>query len=214
MVGIGIGVLAVVALGAWGALIYNVKTVERPAYATVAEDGDVEIRDYPPLVVAEVTRRGDRWSAVQRGFGPLARYIFAQSRGGEKIAMTAPVTQSRTDRIAMTAPVTQSQHEDGAWAVRFIMPSAYTLETLPEPSADVRLEELPARRVAAIRFSGYATDARVAEHEAELRAWMADHALEPGAPPTYAYYDDPWMPGPLRRNEVMIEVAERPSAAR
>jgi len=82
--------------------------------------------------------------AVRAGFGPLARYIFAKERPGEKIAMTAPVTQKA----------------DGpSWTIQFIMPSAYNLDRLPKPSGmDVQLRALPPARRAAIRFSGWWSD--------------------------------------------------------
>jgi DNA gyrase inhibitor GyrI len=93
------------------------------------------------------------------------------------------------------------------------MPSRYDLKDLPAPaSKDVRLSEIPARRVAAIRFSGRTTDAVLAEKESELRAWMAARGLTPAAPPVFAYYNDPFTPGPLRRNEVLIDLAADPSA--
>jgi predicted Zn-dependent protease len=61
--------------------------------------------------------------------------------------------------------------------------------------------------VLAIRFAGWATDAGVAAKEAELRTWIEPGGLRPVGPPTYAYYDDPWMPGPPRRNEVLLDVS-------
>ncbi len=209
---IAVGVLAgvgVLAIAGYGAYIWTVNNVERPDYASVALDGAFEVRDYPALVVAEVTRTGDRWKAVSKGFRPLAAYIFAKERAGDSIAMTAPVTQQR-EAIAMTAPVTQTVEQPGSdnWTIRFIMPAQYTLDSLPKPAnADVRLADLPAQRRAAIRFSGVATDALLAEKEAALRAWMDERGLEPLGPPTYAYYNDPFTPGFLRRNEVMFDVA-------
>jgi hypothetical protein len=206
----GIAVMAILALGAW---LYFASNVEEPKYRVVVADGAIEVREYPPLVVAEVTRSGDRWAAVNAGFGPLARYIFAEDRAGDSIAMTAPVTQQQT-RIAMTAPVTQSKVEDAqsdTWVVRFVMPSAYTLESLPKPaSADVTLRQLPETQRAVIRFSGVATDRLVAEQEATLRAWLAARQLEVSGPPTIAYYNPPLTPGPLRRNEVMLQLLEEP----
>ena len=96
--------LVVLGLGAW---IYAVSNVERWTYVVLERDGAIEVRDYPALVVAEVTRRGDRNSAVRAGFGPLAGYIFAKNRGGDSISMTTPVLQERQSQtIAMTAPVT------------------------------------------------------------------------------------------------------------
>jgi hypothetical protein len=210
MIGFGIlGGLAVVAVGVW---VYVVNNVEQPKYALVTQDGAIELRDYPALVVAEVTRQGDRNAAVRAGFGPLAGYIFAKNRGGESVSMTAPVLQERkaVDKapIAMTAPVTQTPTgSDQTWLIRFVMPSKYTLETLPKAAGDdVKLLEVPPQRRAAIRFSGVATDALIATQETTLRAWLAARNLTILGAPTYAYYNDPFTPGPLRRNEVIFDV--------
>ena len=207
-----IGAVVVLAIVAMAVFVFVVQNVETPDYRVVEGDGAFEIRDYPALVVAETTRSGERREALSAGFGPLARYIFAKERGGEKIAMTAPVTQQRPEKIAMTAPVTQSPTGDGDWSVRFIMPSGYSLDALPEPgTSDVRLLEVPARRRAAVGFSGSTTDAAIAEQEAALRAWMSARNLIPEGPAVYAYYNDPFTPGFLRRNEVIIDIATETS---
>jgi hypothetical protein len=126
--------------------------------------------------------------------------------------MTSPVTQ-QPEPIAMTVPVTQSREGSGDWVVRFTMPARYSLEQLPAPAgADVRLSEIPPRRVAAIRFSGSATDELIAGKESELRAWLAAKGLTPAAMPIYAFYNDPFTPGFLRRNEVIIDLTDRPAA--
>ncbi|MBV5272751.1 MAG: heme-binding protein [Lamprocystis purpurea] len=207
-----IGALALVGVAAMAVFVYVVQNVEQPAYRVVEQEDALEVRDYPALVVAEVRRQGARKEALSAGFGPLARYIFAKERDGEKISMTAPVEQQRTDTIAMTVPVTQTRLDDGDWSVRFIMPAQYQLGQLPAPATkDVRLIEVPARRSAAIRFSGVADDALIAAKEAELRAWMAARSLVPAAAPVFAYYNDPFTPGFLRRNEVIIDLADAPA---
>ena len=207
---IAVAVLILLAVAGMLVFVYVVQNVEQPTYSVVERDGAFELRDYPALVVAEVTRQGSRRKGLSAGFGPLARYIFAKERGGERIAMTAPVVQqaaAEDERIAMTAPVTQTRTADGAWAVSFIMPAHYRLADLPAPAgSDVKLREVPPRRVAAVRFSGRTTDAAIAEQEQRLRDWMARRGLTPAAAPIYAYYNDPFTPGFLRRNEVMIEV--------
>mgnify|MGYP001820205752 CR=1 FL=1 len=212
-------VLAIVAMLTF---VYVIQNVEQPRYTVLEQQGDIEVRDYPSLVVAEVRRDGSRQEGLSAGFDPLARYIFAKERGGERIAMTAPVVQQAEAtyaRIAMTAPVTQ-QAVDGSgqngnrkagWAVRFIMPSVYSLSDLPAPAGDdVKLYELPPRRMAAIRFNGRTTDRLIAKQEQRLLGWMQQHRLKPAAAPVYAYYNDPFTPGFLRRNEVLIEVARAP----
>jgi DNA gyrase inhibitor GyrI len=203
---IGLGVLIVLGVAALAVFVFVVQNVEQPVYRVVDQEGDLEVRDYPSLVVAEVRREGSRREALGAGFGPLARYIFGKERAGEQISMTAPVTQQRAEAIAMTAPVTQARGRGGDWAVRFIMPARYRLDQLPAPAGDVRLAEVPARRVAAIRFSGRATDDQIAAKESELRAWLAQRRLTAASTPVYAYYNDPLTPGFLRRNEVLIDL--------
>jgi len=199
----GLAALLVVAAAAWVIVVRNVET---PDYALVLKDGDIEIRDYPPLVVAQVRRKGDRGAAVNKGFGPLADYIFAKDRAGDSISMTAPVTQQATGKIAMTAPVTQTP-DSGEWVVRFIMPAEYAIEDLPKPaSEDVTLTRVPAERRAAIRFSGSWEDELFTRKTEELRGWLEQRGIEPLGPPTFAYYNDPFTPGFLRRNEVMFDI--------
>ncbi|MBI1404169.1 MAG: heme-binding protein [Porphyrobacter sp.] len=193
--GLGL-VVAGAAVGA--ATVYGQKRhTEQPDYTTIRSDGDVELRDYPALVVAEVTSSGDREGASRQSFRRLAAYIFAQDRpqGGEKIAMTAPVLQEET--------------EPGEWRMRFVMPAKYSLATLPPPPADIALTQVPARRMAAIRFSGNASSRDLAMMEARLRDWLAGQGIEPAGEAEYAFYDAPMVPGPFRRNEVLIPVAAR-----
>lgn len=187
--------LLVVAVVAGLVIFWFVQTrnVEVASYSVELAEGPVEIRDYPALTVAEVTRAGSRDQAVRAGFGPLARYIFASDRPGDKIAMTAPVTQ---------------QQGEGAWTIQFVMPSGYTLQSLPKPAgADVRLRSLPPVRRAAIRFSGWWSDALFNEKNAALQDWLKTKGLATAGPPIFAYYNDPFTPGFLRRNEILYDLA-------
>ena len=168
------------------------RNVEIARYDVLEADGDIEIRAYPALVVAEVIRAGNRDEAVRAGFGPLARYTFAKERPGERIAMTAPVTQTS---------------QGGSWTIQFIMPSGYDINLLPRPSGtDVRLRKLPPARRAAIRFSGWWSDDLFKAKDAALLGWLGKKGLSPAGPPTFAYYNDPFTPGFLRRNEILYEL--------
>ena len=191
-----IGILAMLAVAAGVAWWVVIRGVETPDYQVVIQDGALELRDYPPLRIAEVTRSGDRETALRSGFRPLAAYIFAREREGE--------------RIAMTAPVTQTPRDESAWRVAFIMPKQYSLEDLPAPTdGDLVVREMPAQRMAAIRFSGRADQAAIEAQEAILGDWLDTQQLMPIAAPIYAYYDDPLTPGFLRRNEILIPVQSR-----
>ena len=198
---------AVVFLAAiiWSLVASNVDT---PDYEILAKDGQVEIRQYDPMIVAETTVEGEREQAIGRGFRIIANYIFGNNLASEKVAMTAPVTQQPSEKIAMTAPVTQ-QPDGSVWKVRFIMPSEYTMETLPNPiNPEVQLIEVPSKRFAAIRFSGFATQGSLDKHTGQLQDYIEQESLSPNSEPTYAFYNDPWTVPFMRRNEVMIEIAE------
>ncbi|MGC9420569.1 MAG: SOUL family heme-binding protein [Rhodovulum sp.] len=197
----GVAVVTAVA----GTLLVT-RSVETPDYSLDLSDDAFELRRYPPLVVASVTRPGARDTAVRAAFGPLASYIFAKERGGEKIAMTAPLTQVAPDgKIAMTAPVTQEPARDG-WTVSFIMPAGLSLDDLPAPMGDVQLAEIPPRPMAALRFSGQWSDANFEAATNRVMAWIEGRGLTAVGPVEYAYYNDPFTPPFLRRNEVMVEV--------
>ena len=181
--------------------------VEEPAFRTILQDSAFEVRDYPALVVAEVTVTGEQKEAARKGFRLLAGYIFGGNRLKQSFAMTAPVAQEpASEKVAMTAPVTQTQTA-GEWVARFTMPSSYSLETLPEPNdARVRLRVTPPARSAVIRFSGLARPDDVAAKTAELSAWMQHRHLRRAGPISLAQYNPPWTLWFLRRNEVMIPI--------
>lgn len=185
---IGIGLLA-----GGAAYAQSRGQVETPAYTVDLRDGDFEIRTYPDLTLAQITRPGSRRGAVQSAFSPLARYIFARDRPGDKIAMTAPVVQ---------------EPDDEGWVVSFIMPADLRLDDLPTPTGQVRLVSEPARRMAALRFSGVWTDARFDAQTDRLLAWVTAQGMTATGPVEYGYYDDPFTPAFLRRNEVLVPVAD------
>lgn len=197
------GVVAVSA-AAWGLVVSN---VEQARYTVAETRGNIELRDYAPMIVAEAEVSGERKEAIQQGFRMIADYIFGNNISAQKVAMTAPVTQQAIEKIAMTAPVTQ-QGGGNSWNVRFVMPANYTLATLPKPKNDaVKLKEISGTRFAAIRFSGMGGDESLKQHTDELNQFLKEHQLEAVSAPTYAFFNPPWTLPFLRRNEVMVEIA-------
>jgi hypothetical protein len=187
----------------WGPIV---SSVEQPKYQVVETSGSIEIRDYPPMIAAEVEVSGERREAISKGFRIIADYIFGNNTASEKVPMTAPVTQQGSEEIAMTAPVTQ-QSDGKAWRVRFVMPSSYTMDTLPKPNNPaVKLKEIEPKRFAVIRFSGMAGEDSLRRHSKELSEFISTKDLTPISPPTYAFYNPPWTLPFLRRNEVMVEI--------
>ena len=190
------GVLAVV-----GAAFFVSKKVaehtEEPDYETVRTDGDIEIRDYDAMIVAETIKSGYHEKARRIGFETLAEYIFAGNRSGKKIAMTAPVLQQ----------LSESDGKTKGWAIRFVMPKKFTKATLPAPASDdVTIRELPSKRVVAIRFNGNFTASLASKKLMVLYNYIADENMKQKGDPEYAFYNPPWTPGFMKRNEILIEV--------
>ena len=181
---------------------------EEPKYTVTLKEGSFEVRDYPAMVAAEVSVTGDRSEASSAGFKLLAGYIFGENTKKQSIAMTAPVVQTpgEAEKIAMTAPVLQTG-QTGSWTVRFLMPSSYTLETLPKPNdARVNLLPVPAARMAVVQFSGLAREDDIAAETALLEAFVTSHKLQALGKPVLARYNPPWTPWFMRRNEMMVPV--------
>lgn len=182
---------------------------EEPAFTVSLAKGHCEVRDYPALIAAEVSAKGDRKAAASQGFRLLAGYIFGGNTTRQQIAMTAPVMQAAAggQKIAMTAPVLQSGG-DGQWVIRFIMPRGSTLETMPQPNnPKVHLHAIAPARMAVIRFSGRARQDNIAAGTLALQAFIKAHHLHPVGPISLAQYDPPWKLWFLRRNELMIPIA-------
>lgn len=199
------GAAAVGAALVGGALVYYLreKQTEEPDYRVLATDGDFQIREYPPMTVAETVVFGPRREALSKGFGVLANYIFAKDREGEKLPMTVPVMQDAGDPMASDPPLFDDELE-GGWRTRFVMSEGRSASELPEPADGVELVELDARRVGVVSFTGRPGDRELAEQEDRLRGWLARRGEASEAEPEYAFYNSPMIPGPLRRNEVWL----------
>jgi hypothetical protein len=183
---------------------------EEPGYRVIEQDGAFELRQYAPYLVAETRVESDFETAGSIAFQRLFRYISGDNVAQQKIAMTAPVTQSRDEargeKIAMTAPVEQQAAGRG-YRVAFIVPAKYNLETVPKPTdPTIEIRAVPQRLVAVWRYSGRWTTGNYRQHEAELRGAMVKRDLVAADEPILARYDPPFMPTFLRRNEVMIAV--------
>lgn len=187
----------------------NAMAIEEPKYTVLEQEKPFELRAYAPKIIAETLVSGDLDDASSAGFRLIADYIFGNntlaSGESEEISMTAPVTvEAKSEKISMTAPVTMAE-ADGKWAMHFVMPSQYTLETLPKPNNPaVSLRALPSKNYAVIRFSWFASEEKVAKKTAELLAWMKSKNIMPTGKAELARYNPPWTLPFLRRNEVMI----------
>lgn len=198
-------VLSVITLAVFP--VESLMAIEEAEYTVIAVVDDIEVRDYEPSIVAETLVDEDFEDAGSRAFRKLFKYISGDNTARDKIAMTSPVSQEkRSEKIAMTSPVEQRPAEDG-WAVSFMMPASYTMETIPLPTnPDVVIREIPAYRAAAIRFSGRWTEKNYRKHLAQLKDWISGNGYKAKGEPVWARYDPPFKPWFMRRNEILIAV--------
>jgi len=181
--------------------------IEKAKYTVLEKQDDFEIRQYDPQIVAETYVEGDLKEVGNEGFRRLYAYISGENTKKQSISMTAPVSQETgSEKIAMTAPVKQEK-KDNRWRITFLMPSEYTLETLPEPNdTRVRLTEESGRLMAAVKYSGAWSEEGYEENKALLQEYIQKRGLTTAGEPVWARYDPPFMPWFLRRNEVLIPV--------
>jgi hypothetical protein len=185
--------------------------IEEPKFTLLEKDKAFELRAYAPKIIAEVVVDGNMREASSKGFRLIADFIFGnntvQSGKSEKISMTAPVSvEPQSEKISMTSPV-GVQHASKGWKVYFVMPSQYTLETLPKPKSPlVSIKQRSSQKFAVIRFSGLVDEEKMEKKVAELKQWTDNKKLKVLGNPELARYNPPWTLPFLRRNEVMLEV--------
>ena len=183
-----------------------ISNVEKPDYKIIQSAQNIEIRQYAPMIIAEVEIDGKRKDAIRDGFRLLADYIFGNNTVEQNISMTAPVQQKENQKIAMTSPV-QQQLAGKSWQISFVMPSEYSMESLPVPNNNrVRLKEILAKKFVVIEFSGSNSNENVIGHENQLMNFIEENQINIIGSPKYAFYNAPWTLPFLRRNEVMIEI--------
>ena len=162
-------------------------------YEIVRKLSKVEIRQYPNIVIARVEGYQDE------GFGLLFRFISGENKQKTKVKMTAPVV---SEQIEMTAPVLSD-----TGTIAFVMPEEYQLVTTPEPLDNrVRVTEVPARVVAALRFSGRWSESLFNAKTKELLEELAKARIKTKGNVFTMLYNAPYTPWFMRRNEVAVEV--------
>ena len=179
---------------------------EEPSYRVITQSEPFEIRQYSPLIVAQVEVPGDLSEASSAGFRLIANYIFGNNiavrDGGLNLAEPVP------EKIAMTIPViAEGKGDKKTWLIQFVMPKQYTMDTLPKPNnPQVKLLPVGSQKLAVIRFTGLVTDDKVQEKTAELLTWIKSRNELPLGNPRLARYNPPWSIPWMRRNEILIPI--------
>ena len=181
--------IAGVSLAVWGCKTSR-SGYESAPYSVVLSIGDYELRDYPELAVVETPMQDSGGNGGNAGFGKLFRYISGNNKSQESIAMTTPVFISPEPR-----------------AMAFVLPAKSSSEQAPAPlDSSLSLKKIPAGRFAVLRFSGARSAAKESQALALLKTWIAEKGLVTVESPVFGYFDPPWTPSFLRRNEVMLRL--------
>jgi hypothetical protein len=200
--------------------IGNAMAIEEPKYQVVIKDGDFELRRYEAMIIAEVVVTGSLSEASNRGFRQVADYIFGNNedplkKQAEKIEMTAPVTvePDLSSKIAMTAPVTvetQGGDQQSTWKLSFVMPSKFSLETLPKPkNKNIVIREIKSHDLAVVRFSGFVDEEKMQAQTKRLEAWLKQQSLNAQGTVQLSRYNPPWTLPFFRRNEIWLRVESK-----
>lgn len=188
-----------------------VRKIEEPAYTVLEKKAGYEIREYAPHIIAKTAVTGSYSEATRKGFSLIADYIFGNNTKKESIAMTTPVLEkpatTNSEKIAMTMPVLETTDTGNERTIAFVLPSKYTLETLPLPNNPaVILSEVPARKMAALSFTWYATAGRVDAKKELLREYIKRDNLTATGEAETARYNPPLSMPLILRNEILIPV--------
>ena len=166
---------------------------ETAPYKVVRKDGGIELREYDTLHLAKVSMptSDKRSKNMDGGFMKLFRFIDGQNERDEKISMTTPVIIERGEKES---------------SMSFVMPQKSVAKGLPVPKGEVKLDQIPAVKIVALRFSGVSNSTKEAAQLAVLQAWAAKEGIMVEGTPLFAFYDPPWTLGFMRRNEVLLRV--------
>lgn len=209
--GLGLSALAMASIGLAGCSVFgNNGEVNEPDYRVLVQDKTYEVRQYDPMVLAQVSTRGEWDKASRQGFRPLFEYIDGANRAQKKVPMTQPVLQQQAsgEKIPMTAPVLmRADTEAQQWTMSFVLPQEFTLDSAPRPlNPEVEIVAQPSRKLAVVQFNGVADAELRREKGEELISWASQQGFTPVGTPFYAGYNPPFTLPPFRRNEMLLEV--------
>ena len=163
---------------------------EEVSHKVLSKNGNIQLRSYPDLQLVETSM-----NQVGGGFMRLFRYI---DQGN-----------SKTKKIAMTTPVF-TQKNEGLETMAFVLPASMSSNDVPEPlDKNLRVRTRPTGLYAVYRYSGKRVDGGSNKAKRELKNWILNNDYEQLSDPINAYYDTPWTPPFLRRNELLIQVNKK-----
>lgn len=186
-----------------------IRGIEKPKYTLIQDTNGYEIREYQKYILAEVLVVWNQEQALNKWFSLLAGYIFGWNNSQKSISMTVPINdiKKQAEKISMTTPVNDIKIDDETHLIQFILPSSYTMQTLPIPdNANVILKEKPAHKAAVLRYTGWINTQKVEQKKWELMKMLETDGIKIIWNLNSAQYNPPLSFPYLRRNEIIAEI--------
>jgi len=203
----GLAFIALLIIWAVGSYLV-IRNLEEPKFAVLESKGGYDVREYEPYIIAKTDVAGSYEEASSNGFRIIGDYIFGNNTSRTSIAMTAPVLESKSsEKNAMTVPVIDTEKDENSRTISFVLPSEYTLETLPMPNnPQVTIAQVDSRKVVVLSFTWYPTAKRVESKKKELLALIEKDGLEVDGEIQVARYNPPLSMPLVLRNEIIIPI--------
>jgi len=173
---------------------FRFKNIETPNYTVLKKVDNVEIRQYPSLILAQTKLKSGRYDGNEdNGFRTVAGYIFGGNQKQVKIAMTAPVIMNMSDSSA---------------SMSFVMPSEYQMEDLPKPNSEqVQLQKQDPMILGVLTFGGFASQNKIQKYADELKTVLERNNIGIKGSVLFMGYNAPWdVIG--RKNEVAFQITD------
>ena len=172
----------------------SIMAIETPNFKLIKKEGEFEIREYEPMIIAMTKVKSEYREASSTGFRRIANYIFGGNQKQMEIKMTAPV-------------ITDVPNVKGMYDILFVMPSEHKFDDLPIPDNDnVELKVKELGKTAVIQFGGWATESRATHYKEKLEQFIETSGYEINSDYMVAQYNSPWALPPFRRNEIIIMI--------
>tara|TARA_Y100000739_G_C20559864_1_gene442562 strand:+ start:792 stop:1391 length:600 start_codon:yes stop_codon:yes gene_type:complete len=192
LISLGVILLAFLVLQIFAIKVqYNIETYP---YKIISEYDDFEIRNYEASLFTSVKLPSGKYKgASSKGFRILAGYIFGKNQKEEKISMTSPVSMSLEDSMTMM----------------FMVPKNIRKEELPKPNeSKIEFTEVPAKKMAAISFGGWANDEKIQKYKLQLIEHLEANKIAYSNRFYFFGYNSPYEVF-FRKNEVVVELVTK-----
>jgi hypothetical protein len=167
------------------------RNIETYTFKIINTYETIQIRQYEASLFTSVEIPSNNYRKTStKGFSVLAGYIFGGNDKKEKIAMTSPVAMSLKDSTTMM----------------FLVPKKYTRDNLPVPNdSSIEFKDMPEKKVAAISFSGWANDLKIASFKKKLIDVLESKGIQYTDNFYFLGYNAP-MEVFNRKNEIIVEL--------